>query len=52
MLDLESAIEHYEEAAKMEKKKADEHRQLADWLNELKNARETLKAMYSREGVI
>ena len=35
------AIEYYKECE-----------QLADWLKELKNARETLKAMYSREGVM
>ena len=56
MLDLESAIKHCEEVADgfTEQGKcaecAAEHRQLAEWLKELKNARETLHAMYGRLG--
>ena len=36
--------------AKRCEKCAEEHRQLAEWLRELKDARETIKAMYGRIG--
>ena len=52
VLDLESAIEHYKEVADEEKKKSEENFQLAEWLKELKNARETLHAMYGRIGYL
>ena len=53
---LDEAIKHCEEVADgmTEQGKcaecAAEHKQLAEWLKELKNARETLMAMYGRIG--
>jgi len=53
---LDEAIKHCEEVADgmTEQGKcaecAAEYRQLAEWLKELKNARETLHAMYGRLG--
>jgi hypothetical protein len=53
---IDEAIEHCEKVANgmTEQGKcaecAAEHRQLAEWLKELKNARETLHAMYGRLG--
>lgn len=53
---IDEAIKHCEEVADgmTEQGKCEEcaaeHRQLAEWLKELKNARETLMVMYGRIG--
>lgn len=52
MMTLEEAIDHAEEVAKIECGKcAEEHRQLAEWLRELKKLREqSKKGKWIRDG--